>query len=164
MKTLGLLLTLISPLGLAAQKEIAVGGMQLKYELVEEAVEIELAAPTTGWLGVGFNSKNDIVDSDLLLFHVIDEQGEFLDMHVVGVGNPKKDVDLGGFNNIEILSFEESSSETKIRFKRPLVGDAKLDFQHEEDKTFWLIMAYSTHDDFGHHSRMRKHVPFSFAK
>ena len=34
------------------------------------------------------------------------------------------------------------------------------DFVHELGKEAWLILAYSVDDDFGHHSRVRKHIPF----
>ncbi len=162
MKRLGLVLMFISPFGLFAQKEVSLGGMQLKYVLKDEYVEIELTAPTTGWLGVGFNSRNDIVGSDLLLFHVVEDEAEALDMYVVTAGNPQLDTRLGGSHNIEILDYEETPVSSKVRFKRPLFGDPRYDYKHQLGDEFWLILAYSTHDEFAHHSRMRQHVRFSF--
>ncbi|MEM6398379.1 MAG: DOMON domain-containing protein [Bacteroidota bacterium] len=119
---------------------------------------MSLQAPTTGWLGVGFNDKNDIMHSDLLLFHVVNGRASGQDMYVKGLGNPRLDSRLGGLDDIEILAAEERDGQTYIRFRRPYPVKDKYDYLLRAGEEFWLILAYSTHDEFAHHSRMRQHV------
>lgn len=157
MKQLLLLLGL-SPLGLLAQQEVVVNDMTFSYQLLEQEIIVELSAPTTGWIGLGFNTENNIVGSDLLLFHVVKGSVEGNDLFVKSFGNPKLDSELGGTNDIHALSGTEKNGWTSVRFKLPLPSKDSFDFQHRKGQSFWLILAYSTHDDFNHHSRMRKHV------
>ncbi len=157
-----LCISLLLPSGLMAQKEVEVGGMTLTYVWQEEDLLITLTAPTTGWLGMGLNHRNHIIGSDLLLFHIEEGQAEGQDMYVVSLGNPKSDKRLGGEDSFEILDSSERDGKSTITFRLKGQGDEELDFRPGRGEDFWLIMAYSTHDDFGHHSRMRRHIPFTF--
>lgn len=164
MKSIVIFLAITIPIcTLWAQGEVTVNDMKFRYEIQAKVIEITLEAPTLGWVGVGFNDRNSIEKSDLLLFHVIDDQVESLDMHVIGFGNPKKDQSLGGTNDIKVLSGKEEGQSTSVTFSLPFPSKDTFDFQHQLDKEFWLILAYSTHDEFDHHSRMRKHILFSFS-
>lgn len=155
--------TILFPLVLLAQEEtLNIGGMTFSYELNEDSIEIKLTAPTNGWIGVGFNNRDNIVKSDLLLFNVVSAQPNALDMYVVGFGNPREDSKLGGSHSIKILDSQETIDKTYVHFIIPMKSNDRYDFQHEIDQDFWLILAYSTHDDFAHHSRMRKHVKYRF--
>ena len=147
---------------LNAQKGVNLNGMTFNYEILEDShIEISLEAPTKGWVGVGFNDHNDIVGSDLYLFHVVGQEAEALDMKVVGLGNPKIDSQLGGTHSVAVLKGQEVDGRTKVTFRLPFPSSDPYDFRHELGKQFWLILAYSTHDEFDHHSRMRKHIPFT---
>ena len=156
-----ILFVLTSP-GLLAQESLQLGGMTMSYTIVGQQLSVTLEAPTQGWLGIGFNDRNAIVGSDLLLMHVIDNKAEVLDMQVKGIGNPKEDQMLGGTNNIIITAYAEKAGRTTISFSRPLNTQDPNDHPIERGEDLWLILAYSTHDDFGHHSRMRKHTSFTF--
>ena len=85
-----------------------------------------------------------------------------MDMFVKGFGNPKLDHFLGGEHSVHILSGIESGKETTIVFRIPFRSEDPFDFKHGFNEDFWLILAYSTHDEFDHHSRMRKHVKYRF--
>lgn len=145
-----------------AQMEYSLGGMHWKCHREGDFLVMELRAPTQGWVGVGFNQENDIVRSDLLLFHVINGQAESTDMYVKGFGNPKTDESLGGSQDIEILDFNETDQETFLKFRRSWKGADVYDYPLRNGEPFWLILAYSTHDEFEHHSRMRKHAKVIF--
>ncbi|MEM6629874.1 MAG: DOMON domain-containing protein [Bacteroidota bacterium] len=146
------------------QETIEVKGMKFSYQVLGDEIEIELEAPTMGWVGVGFNERDDIVRSDLYLFHVVGDEVEGLDMYVVGAGNPKEDTELGGTMDVEALEGKEGGMHTWIKFRLPFPSTDTHDFSHRAGKQFWLILAYSTHDEFDHHSRMREHVSFTFEK
>lgn len=148
--------------GLYGQRTTTVSGISFTYTLTGTNLECTLTAPTHGWVGVGFNRKNTIVGSDLLLFHVVDGKTTSTDMYVKRLGNPVKDSLLGGRNSISVLDGTEGKHGTTIRFSIPLNSGDPNDFVHEIGKEFWLILAYSVDDDFSHHSRVRKHISFTF--
>lgn len=162
MKRLIVLLIIGITLNTHAQMETSVSGMSWKCKKEGDFLEMELRAPTRGWLGVGFNQENDIINSDLLLFHVVNGKGESTDLYVKGFGNPKTDKSLGGSHDIEIIDFSENQNETYIKFRRLLTVQDVYDYQLKKGEIFWLILAYSTHDDFEHHSRVRKHKKMIF--
>lgn len=164
MHRFALFLAMIFPLGAFAQGNVDIGGMRMSYQLEGDSIEISLFGPTKGWIGIGFNATNCIVKSDLILLKVENDQVKHLDMYVRGVGNPVEDTRLNGTDDVHIKDFFEDHRGTSITFKIPLRSSDKYDFRHELGKLFWLIIAYSVSDDFGHHSRMRKHVQFKLEK
>ncbi len=145
-------------------QDVILGGMTMSYQIVENNIEIVLQAPTTGWLGIGFNQENSIVKSDLYLLRVKDNEAEGLDMYVVTAGNPKEDHEIGGYFNLSAIEGKEVNGSTTLKFKLPIGSKDRYDFSHELGADFWLILAYSQLDDWDHHSMMRKHIKFSFVK
>ena len=137
--------------------QVEMGGMKMDYKIEDNEMTITLAAPTEGWLAVGFNDKNDIVHSDLLMFAIKDEQIIAEDRYVKGFRDYPIDEEQGGTTNIEVIKGKETKKGTTVTFKIPLQSGDEKDFQHQANKDVWLILAYSTSDDFQHHSVMRKH-------
>lgn len=155
-----LVLNLCSFAGLYGQQTTKASGMTFGYEVVDNMLKCSLQAPTNGWVGVGFNTKNSIVGSDLLLFNVVNGKVSCTDLFVKGVGNPIKDSANGGKNTITLLKGTEKNSFTHVTFTIPMNSGDPNDFVHVLGKEAWLILAYSVDDDFAHHSRVRKHIPF----
>ncbi|MEM9325858.1 MAG: DOMON domain-containing protein [Bacteroidota bacterium] len=154
--------SILPQLLLAQGESLSVAGISLSHVVMEDSLELTITAPTTGWVGVGFNQENNIVGSDLLLFHVVDDQIEGADLYVAGFGDPRSDESLGGQKSVRIISGSEYGRETKVTFRIALDNSDPYDFQHQPGVPLWLILAYSTHDDFEHHSRLRKHVQHQF--
>ena len=165
-KILACLLILALPLPLlwiaSAQGPIQVGSMIFDYEIQNDSVQIELKAPTRGWVGIGFNDKNAIIGSDLLLFSVRNGKTISADQYVRGPQDHPDDNVLGGRCDIQVLSGQEVNGWTTVQFKIPLNSGDQFDFEHDFEKETWLIMAYSREDDFTHHSMMRKHLKFKW--
>ncbi len=133
---------LMVPFVLLAQREpLLVNGMEMSYEIRNDSIAINLTAPTRGWVGIGFNSEDNIVGSDLLLFHVVNGHTEEKDMYVKGFGDPREDVDLNGQSSFLILKGREHANETQIQFQISLNNQDALDYRHELSKSFWLILA-----------------------
>jgi len=143
-----------------AQKTTTVSDISFTYTIEEELLKCTLEAKTNGWIGVGFNDKNSIVNSDLLLFNIIKGKASNRDLYVKSAGNPRRDSDLGGTNTIQLISGVEKDGITSVVFSIPLNSGDPFDFEHHLNEPFWLILAYSKEDDFEHHSRVRKHISF----
>lgn len=150
--------------GLKAQQSVEASGITFQYEVKNDSLHGVLKAPTEGWVGVGFNSKNNIVGSDLLLFNIRGKQVAGTDLFVKGAGNPVKDSENSGKNTVVIHGGTQEGGSTKIHFSIPLDSGDPNDFVHVLGQKSWLILAYSVSDDFKHHSRVRKHVPFVLRK
>lgn len=143
------------------QQTKEVSGIRFTYQVVGKELKCTLEAPTNGWIGVGFNHKNAIEGSDLLLFNGISGKFSSTDLFVKGAGNPVKDENNGGANHIRLENGVERDAYTRVDFSIPMDSKDRNDFVHKTNTSYWLILAYSVDDDFNHHSRVRKHIPFS---
>ncbi|MEM0933973.1 MAG: DOMON domain-containing protein [Bacteroidota bacterium] len=150
--------------GLSGQQTVGTNGIKFSYTIKSDSLFCTLKAETQGWLGIGFNFKNSIVGSDLLLFNHVNGIPSCRDMYVKSFGNPKRDVDLGGACSIRVLGSEENNHSTTVRFSIPMQSDDPFDFNHTQKKEYWLILAYAVADEFEHHSRVRKHIPFKLVR
>ncbi len=147
--------------GLYGQQVISAQGMSFTYRMEKDMLRCTLQAKTKGWVGVGFNTKNSIVGSDLYLFNIINNKASGVDLYVKSAGNPLKDMELGGKSTFRILEATEGENTTRVQFTIPLNSGDSYDFVHKVGEQYWIILAYSVADDFGHHSRVRKHLPFT---
>ena len=147
-----------------AQNEIQSDEMSFWSTIENDSILIKIKAPTKGWLAVGFNDKNEIVGSDLKMFRVKNNRLEAEDQFVKGFQNHPSDSEVGGIQNIKLLSGEETSEATNLVFKIPLNSNDPFDYLHQPGESFWLILAYSVSDDFDHHSIMRKHSQITWSR
>lgn len=142
--------------------ELKVGPMTLRYEVQQDSLWLQLKAPTKGWIAIGFNDRNDIVGSDLLMFSVRNGLVFYEDQFVKAAQQHPADWELGEGSSIQMIEGTETEGWTSATFKIPLYANEPYDFNHQPGKDFWLIMAYSLHDDFDHHSIMRKHRKYAW--
>lgn len=141
---------------------IQVEKMTMKWKRVGNKLHCSLTAPTTGWLAIGFNQRNAILHADLKMFRVKNGVVEAQDMYVSDFRDPKNDESLGGDYSISQLSGNESSKSTTINFTLDLSSKHYSDQNLNFSKAIWCIAAYSTSDDFDHHSIMRQHQLVKF--
>lgn len=157
------LLCSILTIPLSAQQIVKAGKMTFSaHWLDDQTIEISLEAPTQGWLAVGFNQKNNILNSDLIMLRVKGGKVEGEDQFVTDFQKHPKDTSLGGSRDIKVISGVETTKGTSITLQIPAQSADTYDFIHQKQKDFWLILAYSVDDDFDHHSIMRKHFLFQW--
>ncbi|MEM1221064.1 MAG: DOMON domain-containing protein [Bacteroidota bacterium] len=138
--------------------KIEMGGMELNYQKTKTGVRCAIAAPTTGWVAVGFNNRDDIISADLLQFNVQDGTVYGEDQYVQAAGKHPVDVSLPeGQNQIKNLEGREENGWTYISFELAWESADPFDFALRPQKPVWLILAYSNSDDFAHHSHLREH-------
>ena len=161
-KSIILFIFLLSLSCTGTQAQIKAGSMEMKYEKTQTGVRIHLAAPTNGWLAIGFNHKDAILKADLLQFRVTDGKVYGEDQYVTAPGNHPSDLSLGGSNQIQYLEGLETPDSTFITFQIPWESQDPNDFPIKPLQPCWLILAYSISDDFDHHSIMRTHIPITW--
>ena len=96
--------------------EIRQGAMLCRYTVFSDSLEIELEAPTNGWLAIGFNAENNIVGSDLLQFGIRSGKVYSEDQFVKAPGVHPSDQSLGGECNIRVLEGIEKAGSSRVRF------------------------------------------------
>lgn len=163
MKFLPILLigSVIFPLSLSAQKQknqIQVERMQISWEHQGDQIKFTATAPDDGWVALGFNTKNNIVYSNLIMVGVAKNDVQAEDFYVVSAGNPKPVKSLGAKSQIKDYQGWEKQGKTTVTFSLPVESTDDYHLNLRQGDKIWLICAYSMEDDFGHHSRMRRHV------
>ncbi len=153
------LLMLLDPLPNVFASPLAVEGMTFRHRFVGDSIEFEFEAPASGWIAVGFNSKDDIVGADLKMFAVTAAGPVSSDQFVVAAGRHPEKRALGAASNLETLELTELRGRTRARFRTPVRG-GRYDFTFEPGREIWLILAWSAEDDFAHHSRVRRHFRY----
>lgn len=139
-------------------QKISVNQMNVSWEFQQDSIVFEADAPDDGWIALGFNSKNDIVGSNLIMVNVINGKASAEDFFVVSAGNPRPVEEFDVKPQVSKVSGTESNGQTKVRFSLPVKASDTYHFNLQKGHEIWLICAYSMEDEFDHHSRMRKHV------
>jgi hypothetical protein len=161
-----LLLFLILFYGLLAEmpknwlsmQKIEKNGMEVTWEIKDKVIEFEVKAPSKGWLAIGFNKKEQLVGSNLIMAAVKDGKCIISDRYIVGFGNHKSVESLGGINHLSNISGQEDQKGTTVKFSVQKEKQDEFHFPLKKGCRYSLLIAYATHDDFSHHSRMRTTV------
>ena len=148
----------LSPTPPVETGQASIDGMKVTWYRDEADWVFEATAQTEGWVAVGFNTRNDIVGSNLIMGAVSAEVPRLADHFVVGIGDHQSVAQLGGTPQVNLLEASEKEGQTMIRIR--LAADAHDEFHHDlrSGESIYLILAYSVDDDFDHHSRLRQHV------
>lgn len=140
-------------------QEISVGGMDITWEYSDtNTITFTATAPDDGWVALGFNDNDDIVNSNLIMVSVQDGVIVSEEFYVIGLGDPKPIYAIGSSAQHKIIAGSENGEKTTISFTMPTVKADDRHYSLQKGDTIWLVCAYSMEDEFDHHSRMRKHV------
>lgn len=138
-----------------SQGEIEKNGMTVKWEIKYERIYFEMEAPTDGWVAIGFNEKEGLVGTNLIMGAVKENRLTMTDNFIVGFGDHRPIENLGGSNQLSDKKGKEQGEQTNICFSLPIKAADKFHVDLDKGKTIHLLIAYSTSDDFDHHSIMR---------
>ncbi len=141
------------------EKSVKIGGMTVRWSLQPGGmVECSITAPTTGWVALGFNTRDDIVGTNLIMASVEQGKVRIEDQYVVRAGEHLPVNMLGGTSAVSNVRGTEQHGVSTVSFT--ITQHAQDRFHHNltEAASVFLICAYSMEDDFAHHSRMRQHV------
>ncbi len=137
------------------------GEYETEYSFQDEAVKIYLKveaslisigieAPTTGWVGIGFDPVSVMDQADMVIAWV-DAGGKAhaLDCFSTGLFGPHPpDTELGGTNDLIAFGGKEEGGKTVVEFQRPLKASDSVDKPIDPTKPLKIIWAYSETDRF----------------
>jgi hypothetical protein len=142
----------------AQQKDFKVttaNGMTFQWRFDKDHLQCKAVAPTNGWVAIGFNTKNELSGTNLIMGAVEQDSVTIDDRFIIKPGDHKRITDLGGSEALVHRSGKEEDSATTIFFSIPLSVNDKFHHDLYEGKEYYLLMAFSQEDDFQHHSIMR---------
>lgn len=130
-------------------ESVIVEGIELQWRTDEEYIYVNVIAPTTGWVSVGFDPSNQMADADIK-FGYVDDMGEVMVRDDFGTSatSHAADSSLGGTDDIEDYLGWEENGETLIRFQFPLNSGDMYDKDLVPGNTYTIILAYGASDNF----------------
>jgi hypothetical protein len=136
-------------------KHITKNNMTVKWEHKQENILFEMRAPTKGWVAIGFNNTKSLKGTYLLMGRVRKGKAEVVEHYVEQPGVYKPISNYGVINQTSDIEGIEEKNSTIIRFSLPIHTISKYKKQLTKNSNWNLLIAYSLHDDFQHHSIMR---------
>ncbi len=132
--------------------------MHVEWEYTNKEIEFTMAAPTSGWVTIGFNSKQGMAGCYLLMGRVVNGKVEVVEHYTQSPGKyaPISTYDVRP--QVKVISGIEEDGETTIQFKLPQKAISKYQKDLTKNSEYYMVLAYSNHDDFQHHSAMRTSV------
>ncbi len=100
-------------------------GFELSWTVRGETVRVTMSAPGTGWLAVGFHTEGAMKNAQIAIGYVSDGVVSLRDDFGTGFTTHDADVELGGTDDLTVVSGSEEGGRTTITFDMPLSsGDA----------------------------------------
>jgi len=116
------------------------------WNISGEMLSVKLKAPTTGWVGIGFNPSEEMKDANFILGFIKDGKVSVLDQHGSSKRNHKEDAALGGADNVADTSGTEAGGSTEISFSMPLKAGDTLDKEIKAQTDQVILLAYGKTD------------------
>jgi hypothetical protein len=132
-----------------------VNGMTFQWRFSKDHLQCKATAPTDGWVAIGFNTKNELSGTNLIMGAVEQDYITIDDRFIVKPGDHKSIIELGGSEAVAQRRGKEENGKTSISFSIPLSVNDKFHHNLIEGKEYYVLMAFSQEDDFQHHSIMR---------
>ena len=137
------------------EKSITKNGLTVSWSYTTDRIFFSIEAPTNGWVAIGFNQKEELSDTYLIMGSIVQNNVQVVEHYVLEPGNYKPITDLGASSKVTEISGTETKGKTKILFSVPIRSQNKFRKNLRPESVYSLLIAYSMEDDFMHHSRMR---------
>ena len=131
---------------LEEELDITVEDFHLSMNTDGEDLTVELSAPTTGWVAVGFDPSAAMKDANIIIAYVADGQAYLRDDWGSGYTSHEPDTDMGGSDDITDASGFEEDGVTSISFTIPLDSGTPGDKALVPGSAFDILIAYGADD------------------
>jgi hypothetical protein len=111
-------------------------------------LSVQLTAPTTGWVAVGFDPDSIMLGANILIGYVASSTTFIRDDFGTHMTSHNADTLLGGTDDVTIDGGQEAGGETTIEFTIPMNSGDMYDTVLEPGNIYPVIMAMGVGDDF----------------
>jgi len=132
-------------------------GMTFEWRTEGPHLRGRMTAPTTGWVTVGFNSRDELAGSKLVMGYVSGDR-VVVEEHIADPPDHRPKTELGGHHAISDVTGYERDGATTIEFLLELDSGDPVDVSLRPGQRYHLTMAWSHEDDLYHHSARRTAV------
>ena len=129
-------------------KEVEQDGFTLRWRVSGDNVEVEVEAETSGWIAVGFDPSRRMKDANMIIGYVAGGEASVSDQFGTSATGHKKDVDIGGSNDLLESDVTESNGRTRLRFVIPLDSGDDADQPLTPGSEHTVLLAAGGSDDF----------------
>ena len=128
-------------------QSVKVQDMQFSWEISNGNLVVEILAPTEGWIAVGFNPSKMMKDANIIIGYVDDNGKTVVNDHygTSPIGH-KADTDIGGTDDITIISGSQNGGATRIKFSIPLSSGDIYDSELKAGAKTVILLAYGDSD------------------
>lgn len=142
---------LVVPAGAQGWQELTTGGFTLKWATVPgDSLAVELTAPTTGWVAVGFDPQTIMLGANIIIGYVASGTPTLRDDYGWQTTSHRDDLLLDGTRDLTVDGGTEASGSTTIMFTIPLNSGDVNDTVLDPGSSYPVILAMGPNgaDDF----------------
>ena len=128
---------------------VTVEGIELQWRTDDEYLYVNVSAPTTGWVAVGFDPTNQMADANIIIGYV-DDGGDVMIRDDFGTSSTShaSDESLGGTDDTDDHYGMEDAGTTMLHFRIPLDSGDMYDKVLVPGNSYNVILAYGSADNF----------------
>lgn len=124
-------------------QEQEVAGFTLRWATTgTDALSVELAGPTTGWVAAGFDPDSMMLGANIIIGYYSGGSTYIRDDYGWQLTSHRDDTLLGGTSDVEIDGGGEGGGETQIRFTIPLDSGDQYDKPLDAGQTYTVLLAH----------------------
>lgn len=125
-------------------QELSVEGFTLRWQVISgDNLSVELNGPTTGWVAVGFDPTQMMLDANIIIGYVESGTAYIRDDWGWQTTSHRADTLLGGTDDVTIIGGFESGGSTEIHFSIPLDSGDEYDKAMVPGNSYSIILARS---------------------
>lgn len=129
------------------QHSLTVDKITFDWSIEGENIAIKLAAPTKGWVGIGFHPTEEMKGANIILGFVkdgkVEIEDDFGNQPTVHTADTKRE----GKDNVTVIGGSETGDITTLEFSIPLRSDDPNDGIIEPNGDTKVILAYGPDRD-----------------
>ena len=127
----------------AVGRSVSVGeNWGFSWSFSEQEIIFDLTAPTTGWIAIGFNPERMMRGANYILAYVEQDQVHIRDDYGTGLTSHDADVNIGGTQDVRLISGSQTDGETTVRFALPRQSADAYDTDFIPGETYTVLLAY----------------------
>lgn len=144
------------------KKQVSFAEMTLQWQVIESELEITLSAPTKGWVAIGFHPSEMMQDANFIIGYIEDETPVVRDDFGTWFSSHESDEELGGTNDVTLLSGTETENKTSLSFRLPLDSGDEYDRVIVPGEETLVLLAFGTKDSLNsmHRKKAKKTIVF----
>lgn len=131
-----------------SEQRIEEKGFIFTWKTEADRLVMTLSAETTGWIAFGIGATSVMKDANIIMLWVDDEMGIAMAEDHFGTGKFKhaSDIDLGGRQEVQVLSGRQTENQTVVSFSIPLDSGDEYDKALVRGETYRLLLASNKTD------------------